>query len=102
MFANGQWFKRKPIIVFLNKMDLFKAKLATSPISRYFPDYSGDDTSFIGAIQYFSDQFCRISEMPDREIYIHRTNATDTTLLIATMRSIQDMIIRKNLHTFIL
>jgi guanine nucleotide-binding protein G(i) subunit alpha len=29
------------IILFLNKVDLFKAKLARSPLGNYFPDYSG-------------------------------------------------------------
>ncbi|KAJ5267727.1 guanine nucleotide-binding protein subunit alpha [Penicillium angulare] len=36
--ANSKWFKRKPIILFLNKIDLFKEKLAISPVSTYFPD----------------------------------------------------------------
>lgn len=32
---------RTSIILFLNKVDLFKQKLARSPLSNYFPDYSG-------------------------------------------------------------
>lgn len=100
--ANGEWFKRKPIILFLNKMDLFKNKLAVSPIDNHFPDYSGSPTDFDAAAKYFADRFRSINRMPDREIYIHYTNATDTTLLRATMDSVQDMIIQKNLHTLIL
>ncbi|KAH8695556.1 G protein complex alpha subunit GanA [Talaromyces proteolyticus] len=100
--ANGEWFKRKPIILFLNKMDLFKNKLALSPVDKHFPDYSGSSTDFDAAAKYFSDRFRSINRMPEREIYIHQTNATDTTLLKATMDSVQDMIIQKNLHTLIL
>ncbi|KAJ5648317.1 hypothetical protein N7490_004689 [Penicillium lividum] len=100
--VNGEWFKRKPIILFLNKIDLFKAKLAISAISKHFPDYSGSDTDFEAAARYFADRFRGINRIPDREIYIHQTNATDTTLLKATMDSVQDMIIQKNLHTLIL
>ncbi|KAJ5736185.1 uncharacterized protein N7483_001310 [Penicillium malachiteum] len=96
------WFKRKPIILFLNKIDLFKAKLSISAISKHFPDYSGSDTDFEAAARYFADRFRGINRIPDREIYIHQTNATDTTLLKATMDSVQDMIIQKNLHTLIL
>ncbi|RMJ28279.1 hypothetical protein PHISP_00842 [Aspergillus sp. HF37] len=100
--VNGEWFKRKPIILFLNKIDLFKAKLAISPISKHFPDYSGSDTDLDAAARYFADRFRGINRVPDREIYVHYTNATDTTLLKATMDSVQDMIIQKNLHTLIL
>lgn len=100
--VNGEWFKRKPIILFLNKIDLFKGKLAISPISKHFPDYTGSSTDFDAAARYFADRFRGINRIPDREIYIHYTNATDTTLLKATMDSVQDMIIQKNLHTLIL
>ncbi|PWY90180.1 guanine nucleotide binding protein, alpha subunit [Aspergillus heteromorphus CBS 117.55] len=100
--VNGEWFKRKPIILFLNKIDLFKGKLHVSPVSSHFPDYNGLDTDFDAAARYFADRFRGINRIPDREIYIHYTNATDTTLLKATMDSVQDMIIQKNLHTLIL
>src|SRR5262245_46064543 len=39
--VNSRWFMRTSIILFLNKIDLFKTKLAKSPLSSYFPDYSG-------------------------------------------------------------
>jgi guanine nucleotide-binding protein subunit alpha len=100
--ANGEWFKRKPIILFLNKIDLFKEKLAISPVSNHFPDYHGADNDYDAAAKYFADRFRGINRMPEREIYIHYTNATDTTLLKATMDSVQDMIIQKNLHSLIL
>lgn len=39
--VNSRWFMRTSIILFLNKVDLFKQKLGRSPLSDYFPDYSG-------------------------------------------------------------
>jgi len=39
--VNSRWFMRTSIILFLNKVDLFKQKLGRSPLSNYFPDYSG-------------------------------------------------------------
>ncbi|KAM5434299.1 hypothetical protein MferCBS31731_006794 [Microsporum ferrugineum] len=100
--VNGEWFKRKPVILFLNKIDLFKEKLAISPVSKHFPDYSGGDGDFEAAAKYFADRFRGITRVPEREIYTHYTNATDTTLLKATMDSVQDMIIQKNLNNLIL
>lgn len=100
--VNGEWFKNKPIILFLNKIDLFIDKLPVSPISHYFPDYTGGDTNEKAAKEYFADRFRGINRTADREIYIHFTNATDTTLLKSTMQSVQDMIVQKNLSHFIL
>jgi guanine nucleotide-binding protein subunit alpha len=100
--VNGEWFKRKPIILFLNKIDLFKEKIAFSPVSKHFPDYHGPEGNFEAAAKYFADRFRGITRVPEREIYIHYTNATDTTLLKATMESVQDMIIQKNLNSLIL
>ncbi|KAI9730809.1 MAG: hypothetical protein M1834_005527 [Cirrosporium novae-zelandiae] len=100
--ANGEWFKRKPIILFLNKIDLFKDKLPKSPLANYFPDYSGDPTDFDAASRYFAERFRAMNRQQDREIYIHYTNATDTTLLKVTMQSVQDMILQRNLNNMIL
>jgi guanine nucleotide-binding protein subunit alpha, other len=100
--VNGEWFKNKPIILFLNKIDLFRQKLPISPISKNFPDYTGKDTDEGAAMRYFADRFRGINRTADREIYIHYTNATDTTLLKATMQSVQDMIVQKNLSHLIL
>lgn len=100
--VNGEWFKNKPIILFLNKIDLFRQKLAISPISAHFPDYNGKDDDEDAAVKFFADRFRGINRTAGREIYIHHTNATDTTLLKATMQSVQDMIIQKNLQNLIL
>lgn len=100
--VNGQWFKRKPVILFLNKMDLFKNKMSYSPVSKHFPDFQGPEDDFEAASMFFSQRFKGMTRIPEREIYVHETNATDTTLLKATMESVQDMIIQKNLNSLIL
>ena len=99
---NLQWFKKSSIILFLNKMDLFKAKLAEKPIRDYFPDYSGVDTDVTAAGEYFAKKFRGLNRTADREIYVHYTNATDTNLLKITMQSVQDTIIQNNLNRYIL
>lgn len=96
------WFKRSSIILFLNKIDLFKEKLAEKPIKDYFPDYTGSDDDYNAASQYFANRFRSLNRTEDREIYIHFTNATDTNLLKITMQSVQDTIIQSNLNVLIL
>jgi guanine nucleotide-binding protein subunit alpha len=38
---NSRWFVRSSIILFLNKVDIFKTKISKVPLDRYFPDYTG-------------------------------------------------------------
>lgn len=96
------WFKGSSIILFLNKMDLFKEKLAEKPVRDYFPDYAGANDDYNAASKYFANKFKGLNRTMDREIYVHYTNATDTNLLKITMQSVQDTIIQTNLTTLIL
>lgn len=38
---NSRWFLRTSIILFLNKIDIFRHKIPLSPLNKYFPDYNG-------------------------------------------------------------
>ncbi len=101
--ANSHWFAKSGLVLFLNKMDLFKEKLAKSPITAHgFTDYHGPPDDTKQASKYFMDKFRALNRNPDKEIYGHFTNATDTNLLKITMGSVQDMIIQRNLKNLIL
>jgi guanine nucleotide-binding protein subunit alpha, other len=100
--VNGEWFKDKPIILFLNKIDLFREKIKKSPISAHFPDYTGGNADEEAAKTYFANRFKAINRNSSREIYINFTNATDTNLLKVTMADVQDMLIQKNLQRLVL
>ncbi|KAJ3350593.1 guanine nucleotide-binding protein subunit alpha [Entophlyctis luteolus] len=41
--CNHPMFKKTAMIIFMNKIDLFQAKLKTTPIADYFPSFEGDD-----------------------------------------------------------
>ena len=99
---NLPWFRKSSIILFLNKIDLFKEKLAAKPIPQYFPDYTGADADFNAASTYFANKFKGLNRTEGREIYVHYTNATDTNLLEKTMKSVQDTISQNNLNQYIL
>lgn len=102
--ANSKYFERSALILFLNKMDLFREKIITgmSPISRQFPDYRGRDNDVEGGCEFFADRFRNLVRQPKKELYVHYTNATDTDLLKKTMASVQDMIVQRNLNNLIL
>ncbi|KAI7638725.1 hypothetical protein KC318_g22649, partial [Hortaea werneckii] len=47
-------------------------------------------------------KFKNLVRDPGKEAYVHYTNATDTNLLDKTMKSVQDMIVQRNLHQLML
>lgn len=98
--CNSQWFSKTSIILFLNKIDLFKLKLPRSPVSNYFPEYTGCDE--LEAMTFFQQQFVRLNRSETKDVYTHFTNATDTTLLRRVMLSVTDIILQKNLQHLIL
>ncbi|KFY71841.1 hypothetical protein V499_07987 [Pseudogymnoascus sp. VKM F-103] len=101
--ANSQWFTRSALILFLNKMDLFKSKIKDNPITKHgFPDFVGDASDSKATSKYFLDKFKALNRNPQKEVYGHFTNATDTNLLKITMDSVQDMIIQRNLNQLVL
>lgn len=118
--AHSHWFTHTSIILFLNKIDLFREKIKSgeSPIARYFPDfvagqggggggggrrmsYKDSDNADVKAGQEFFAERFREAAPGAKIVYVHYTNATDTDLLRRAMESVQDMIIQKNLDQLI-
>jgi len=95
--ANSRWFVRTSIILFLNKIDLFKEKLTRSPISNFFPDYSGGDSYDAGSA-YFQQRFVSLNQSHTKTIYSHLTCATDTRQIRFVLSSVNDIIIQVNLR----
>jgi len=71
---DGPVFPKASIILFLNKDDLFKEMIQKYDITKCFPEYSGELTE--------EDQYNYIrkkyeDQVAPREIFVHRTCATD-------------------------
>ncbi|CEH16631.1 guanine nucleotide binding protein (g protein) alpha [Ceraceosorus bombacis] len=95
---NSKWFVRTSMILFLNKVDVFRTKIMHSSIKAYFPDYDGDDQDFNAARGYFKQRFCRLNRSQTKEIYPSFTNATDPGLLKIVMASVTDIILTSSLR----
>ena len=89
-------FKKKSVVLFLNKTDLFREKVVRSPIEKYFKDYSGGPDYKKGA-EYFTNQFMSKNQTENRNIYPHLTCATDTEALAHLINVVADTIIQQNL-----
>lgn len=66
--ANSRWFTKTSIILFLNKIDLFKAKLPTSPLNVTFPDYKGGDNPDVAG-DFLVAKFLELNKNPAKSVY---------------------------------
>ncbi|KAJ1505195.1 guanine nucleotide-binding protein subunit alpha [Coelomomyces lativittatus] len=94
--CNSRWFSKTSMILFLNKIDLFKDKIAVSPINAIFPEYTGE-ADYNLACQFFQTKFEGLNLSKDKEVYVHFTCATDTTQIKFVMAAVRDIIMKNNL-----
>ncbi|OZJ02872.1 hypothetical protein BZG36_03799 [Bifiguratus adelaidae] len=100
--CNSQWFINTSMILFLNKIDIFREKIHYSPVSRYFPDYTGPNDDLHQTRAYFRQRFQRLNRSENKEVYPHFTDATDTNLLRHVMTAVSDIILNENLQLLLL
>ena len=94
--VNSRWFVETPIILFLNKEDLFKEKIQNHDLKVCFPQYSGGNDPK-AAIKYIANKFMEKNKNPDlKKIYPHVICATDTTKLkdVFSEKDIQEVLLR--------
>lgn len=66
--ANSRWFIKTSIILFLNKIDLFRTKLPHSPLAATFPDYKGGN-NYDAACAFLLEKFLGLNQSPSKSIY---------------------------------
>jgi len=94
--CNNKYFSKTALILFLNKMDLFKMKLPNVPLNTLFPEYGGDNT-FEDAAEYIKQQFLGVNRQP-RDIFTHLTCATDTSNVQMVFDACKRVILKQNLQ----
>jgi len=95
--CNSRWFVKTSIILFLNKIDLFREKLPKSPMAKYFPDFTGG-SDYEQACNYFLLKFTALNQSDQKQVYTHFTCATDTSQIKFVMAAVNDIIIQANLR----
>ncbi|KAF8634270.1 hypothetical protein AX17_004227 [Amanita inopinata Kibby_2008] len=96
--CNSRWFVKTSIILFLNKIDLFAEKLPVSPLSDYFPDYTGGN-NYDSACDYLLHRFVSLNQSAaTKQIYAHYTCATDTNQIKFVLSAIQDILLQLHLR----
>lgn len=84
-------FQATPIILFLNKRDLFDKKFVKVPLENFFPDWNGGTKE--EAYDFFKDKFLdRLSRK--RDVFSHVTNATDTENCVRVFHAVRHIIVK--------
>ncbi|KAF9444361.1 heterotrimeric G-protein alpha subunit, GPA3-like protein [Macrolepiota fuliginosa MF-IS2] len=92
---NSRWFIRTSIILFLNKIDVFKAKLPKVPLAKFFEEYTGG-TDVNKAAKYILWKFMQANRAR-LSVYPHLTQATDTTNIRLVFAAVKETILQNAL-----
>ncbi|KAJ6462513.1 G-protein alpha subunit [Mycena sanguinolenta] len=92
---NSRWFLRTSIILFLNKIDVFRVKLAKIPLERYFPEYTGGP-DINKAAKYVLWRFMQ-ENRARLSVYPHLTQATDTKNIRLVFAAVKETILQNAL-----
>jgi len=94
---NCRWFYETPIILFLNKMDLFEEKIRKIDLKLCFPDYEGGPNKET-ALQFITSKFIFQNKNENRKIYIYNTTATNTENIKYVFAAVKDNILANNIR----
>ncbi|KIK95545.1 hypothetical protein PAXRUDRAFT_826893 [Paxillus rubicundulus Ve08.2h10] len=93
--------KKTELVLFLNKCDIFRAKLASGiRLGDYITSYGNRPNDFESASTYIRKKFAGLMKehAGDKTFYCHFTSVTDTTSTSLILRNVQDVIVRDNLR----
>lgn len=98
--VNSEVFQKNiPIILFLNKKDLFEKKLKEIPMKNTYKKYKGGK-DFEKGVQFIKTKFlAAVPEERRESIYVHPTCAIDTDQTRLVFDSVKHFILRERLRT---
>ena len=94
---NNKLFSATPIMLFLNKKDLFEAKIKLRPLRICFNEYDGENT-YEATTSYIASKFDGLKNGPNL-IYTHFTCATSTENISSVFNIVTNIILDRNLKT---
>lgn len=90
------WFKNTSVILFLNKNDLFAKKCLKTDLGIYFSDYVGG-LNHEFALFFIKEMFFARNFNPNKTVYAHVTDATDTKQIEFVWRAVKHIVMQNNL-----
>ncbi|POW00266.1 hypothetical protein PSTT_13252 [Puccinia striiformis] len=102
--SNSRWFNKTSIILFLNKIDIFKEKVTHSPIQNFYSDFQPplncQQEVWQAGADFFKNKFLSFNRSSSKQIYVHLTCATDTSQIRHVIGHVNDTIIQLNLSEY--
>jgi len=95
--VNSRWFRNKSVQLFLNKTDILAQKCKYSSFRSRFQGYKGNDANPDEIIAYIESMFRARFVVNSRNLYVHRTCATDTNTMKFVVNAVSDMILFENM-----
>lgn len=98
--CNSQYMRGISIILFLNKIDIFREKIAHINLADIpqWSDYSGTPKSYEEGLEYFLHKFTAANRDSSKRIYHHYTCATNTDNMKFVLTASSSIIIEQSLE----
>eukprot|EP01104_Vermistella_antarctica_P006164 TRINITY_DN1688_c0_g1_i1.p1 TRINITY_DN1688_c0_g1~~TRINITY_DN1688_c0_g1_i1.p1 ORF type:complete len:308 (-),score=77.65 TRINITY_DN1688_c0_g1_i1:389-1312(-) len=96
---NCHWFLRLPVILFLNKSDIFAEKIQRVPLSSIFTNFDGG-ADYDKGVSFIKTLFLSLRKDTSKPAYCHVTNATDTEQMRNVFASVKDSILNQRLDMY--
>eukprot|EP01120_Amphizonella_sp_Union-15-10_P000430 TRINITY_DN10427_c0_g1_i1.p1 TRINITY_DN10427_c0_g1~~TRINITY_DN10427_c0_g1_i1.p1 ORF type:complete len:354 (-),score=55.58 TRINITY_DN10427_c0_g1_i1:15-1076(-) len=100
--CNSNWFKNTNIILFLNKVDLFKKKFVDQnvPLSVCFSDIEEPPQTMEDAIQIIKTRFLDQNKDPHKVIFQHITCATNTENIEFVFKALKGILLHSAMSSY--
>jgi len=92
--CNNPWLANKPVILFLNKKDLFEEKIKTVSLKVCFKEYRGGN-SYKEGTKFIEQKFKDVAAQADSALFPHITCATDTENVLHVWDAVKEITLRE-------
>jgi GTPase SAR1 family protein len=93
--CNSRWFGKLPVILFLNKYDLFKDKMKRTDLKVAFPEFDGG-LDYKKGRDFLKAKYTSLNRQ-SKQIYVHITTATNTNNIKNVFADVIDIILKQSL-----
>eukprot|EP00095_Tigriopus_kingsejongensis_P006263 snap_masked-scaffold136_size321413-processed-gene-2.4 protein:Tk06263 transcript:snap_masked-scaffold136_size321413-processed-gene-2.4-mRNA-1 annotation:"achain structure of heterotrimeric g protein galpha-q beta gamma in complex with an inhibitor ym-254890" len=97
--CQSEFFKQIAMILFMNKVDVFRRKLISGQhLKDFLWNYKGPDQDLQASSMFLLRQFMELNAMPPKIIYTHFSCAVETPAMKFILNAVTDMVIRSHLQ----
>lgn len=94
--CNSRYFQDTPIMLFFNKLDLFREKIKKTDLKLCFEEYQ-DGCDYDKALKFIQQTFLSLNREEGKTIYCHFTCATDTDNIKNVFDNVKDIILKNQI-----